>query len=563
MKESFRPIDVRMPRGGYSPSAAAAAVTESGLPEAMQRLAHGPFGHTALATGVLEGLVDAADLGLAAAAHLEGAVLAELSDPSRFEVVELGGAHRRLIAAFQVVVTADTAVRRIGERCPVPEVEGSLELDGLDQLLEGEAGAAALATRVMRLARRYLEVKSARLDPEAGAADVFAGTTLGAAFELLRRAIDIFARTGTLRPMVEALAARKLTVAGYPYQGFTRQAATETPAGLLPVWPRDIVGNDAYLEAGMRLARDVAGYDFALGKNPKKINPVLFALGVPGCGKTVTAHAVGNYFLTFCREREVPARFVVVRRTDWASSYQNASANNLVRIFREEVHGFHGVCGVYWPDIDTALASRASSDLRMEEKNNLGAVFGVFDGTLLPKDGKWFLICDANTMRMDEAAVSRIAQNPFTVEGPTTVEHFVTLMRDIMLRDVRTFVPSEDEAWQRIGADAVAKKLTGRAIDNIASNIRARIQDFEYPDDYFRAPTDERREMIARLSNGVDEEFIRGAMQDWVAFKDEAQRREEQERFDAEVDAVVRQLNAGRAAVERAALEAGDGEANR
>jgi hypothetical protein len=187
-------------------------------------------------------------------------------------------------------------------------------------------------------------------------------------------------------------------------------------------------------------------------------------------------------------------------------------------------------------------------------------VFGVFDGTLLPKDGKWFLICDANTMRMDEAAVSRIAQNPFTVEGPTSVDHFVTLMRDIMLRDVRGFVPAEDEVWQRIGAEAVDKALTGRAIDNICSNIRARIQDFEYPDHYFRAPGEERRKMIAELSNGVDERFIVKAMQDWVAFKDEAQRREEQERFDAEVETVVRQLNAGRAAVERAAQESGLGQ---
>ena len=44
-----------------------------------------------------------------------------------------------------------------------------------------------------------------------------------------------------------------------------------------------------------------------------------------------------------CRERDIPAKFQVIRRTDWASSYQNASAMNLVRIFREEVYGFEGV----------------------------------------------------------------------------------------------------------------------------------------------------------------------------------------------------------------------------
>jgi hypothetical protein len=187
------------------------------------------------------------------------------------------------------------------------------------------------------------------------------------------------------------------------------------------------------LQAGLKLARDVAAYDLEQRRSPKQLNPVLFGLGRPGCGKTITAHAIGNYFLEYCRERDIPARFKVIRRTDWASSYQNASAATLVKIFKEEVYGFDGVCGVYWPDIDTAFASRSSGDLRSEEKNNLGAVFGIFDGTLIPKDGKWFMICDANFMQMDEATRSRIAQNPFTVKGPTTSEDYVQLLREMLL----------------------------------------------------------------------------------------------------------------------------------
>jgi len=312
------------------------------------------------------------------------------------------------------------------------------------------------------------------------------------------------------------------------------------------------VGNQEYLQAGLRLARDVAGYDFDQRKNPKRLNPVLFGLGRPGCGKTVTAHAVGNYFLDYCRERAIPARFQVIRRTDWASSYQNASAANLVRIFKEEVYGFEGVCGVYWADIDTALASRSSTDLRMEEKQNLGAVFGIFDGTLLPKDGKWFLICDANTMHMDEAAVSRIAQNPFTVAGPTSVAHYVTLMRDVMLRDVRAFVPAQDDAWERLGRLCLDYDLSGRAVDAICGNIRSDVQDFEYPDAYFQADAEGRRQILDRLSNHLAEADIRQAIVDYHEFQREAAERAERERFETEVDSLVRQLNASRAAAERA-----------
>ncbi|MEM7354410.1 MAG: AAA family ATPase [Acidobacteriota bacterium] len=543
-------IDVTLPAGGFDRGAAVAAVEGSGLPELLGRLAPGPFGLTATATHMLEALADAADLGLAASAALRGILLAELSGAEGFQLPELAPGHERLLAAVQLVVAADDAVRRLGRLCPHPEVHGALEMDGLEELLN-ERDAARLARRQLAVARGYLELK-----PQPSGApsppDEYAGTTLSAALQLLAGAVRQFARSGSLVPLVKALAARRFRVAGFPYDGLAERAPAEESSGLLPVAPEDIVGNAQFLEAGLRLARDVAGYDVTSGSNPKTINPVLFGLGPPGCGKTVTAHAVGNYFMRYCREREVPARFVVVRRSDWASSYQNASAANLIRMFREEVYGFSGVCGVYWPDIDTALASRASPGLRIEEKQNLGAVFGVFDGTLLPRDGKWFMICDANTLHMDEAAVSRIAQSPCTVDGPTTPEHYVRLMRDLCLREVRACLPSGDEAWRRIGQAAATHGLSGRNVAAVCGNVRSHIQDFEYPDRYFQATGEERRRIVAELSRPVDEAFVLGELEAMVAFQAEAREREESARFEAEVDAVVRRLNASRAAVERA-----------
>jgi hypothetical protein len=557
MSRALTPIEINLPADGYSRGTAAEAVRGSRLPETIRQLAAGPFGHTSTGLAVLEALADATDVGLLAAAALEGRIEAEQTQPASFVVTELSPDQRRLVSAFQIVVTADRAEHRIAERCPAPRTEGSLALDGLGDLL-AEPDAEKLATRLLRITRGYLDAQRRHHDPSAGPADAFVGTTLLAALRLLREAVLAFAKIGVLRPMVEALAARTVRVAGVPYSGLTQVAAKEAPSGLLPLWPNEIVGNEEYLDAGMRLARDVAAYDFVAGRNPKKINPVLFGLGSPGCGKTVTAHAVGNYFLDYCRAREIRARFVVVRRTDWASSYQNASAANLIRIFREEVYGFDGVCGCYWPDIDTALASRSSTDLRMEEKQNLGAVFGIFDGTLVPRDGRWFLICDANTLHMDEAATSRIAQNPFTVEGPTTVAHYVTLLRDMKLGDLRRFLPDDQGAWDRIGKTARELDLSGRAIEAIANNVRTRIQDFEYPDRYFETVGRERQELLEELSNPVDEEFVLAAMTNWSDFQREAQRREEEALFENEVEAVVRRLNASRAAVERAARDEPD-----
>jgi hypothetical protein len=224
-----------------------------------------------------------------------------------------------------------------------------------------------------------------------------------------------------------------------------------------------------------------------------------------------------------------------------------------VRIFKEHVYGFEGVCGVYLPDIDTAFASRASGDLRMEEKNNLGAVFGIFDGTLIPKDGKWFMICDANFMQMDEATRSRIAQNPFTVEGPTTPEDFVKLLRDIALRDVARFVAPEDPRWLDVGRACVDGGLSGRNVESIANNVRAHVQDFEYPDEYFRADFERRRAIVEECSRRVSIDDVLQRIRSMGEFQVEAEQKAARDRFEREVEDMVRQLNAGRAAARRAA----------
>lgn len=562
------PIVVALAPGGrgFTPARAAAVVASSGLPTALGELVAGPFGLPSLAVASLEALCDAVDIGAEAARRLQGHLLEALAveQDTGLRLPALPPEHRELVGALAVVTAADLALRRLAALVELPAVEGALERDGLAELLRAADPPEPLLERVLTMARRYLALRRAGIEAEEGvrARAGAAVGTLAAFLVLLRRAVLGHAESGTLRPLVAALGRQGLTVVGHAYHGLAIRDAAMVGAGrgsgsgLLPVRPADVVGNDEYLRAGLRLARDVAGYDFGLRKNPKRINPVLFGLGRPGCGKTVTAHAIGNDFLDYCRARDVPARFIVVRRTDWASSYQNASALNLVRLFEEEVYGFEGVCGVYWPDIDTALASRSSSDLRIEEKQNLGAVFGIFDGTLLPRDGKWFLVCDANTLHMDEAAQSRIAQNPFTVAGPTTPAHFVRLMRELELREVARLLDVSEDGWARVGTRAVELGLSGRAAAAVCGNLLAYAQDFELPAEWFGADAAARERIWASMGNRIDEARVVAALERWAAFHAEAEARAEDERFEQEVDGLVRRLNAGRAAAERVSAAA-------
>lgn len=542
-------VKVTVPKEGFLPERAAKAVQDSGVVAHFSNHAVGDFGPLdARASHILELLRDAVDVSLATHHALTGLLHEQLAGGPSFRSVTLGESHRQLLGASVIVVMADVFGRELGTMLTLTEPEGQLDLDGLPELLAVPQSPELLAARWLKLAAAYLRIKApGPFEKEPGAE---LGAALHAFLQLGRRAVLMWIEQGATRPMIKALEALdEVSIAGFPYEGLrVRPVGKEATSGLLPIRPESIVGNDAYLEAGLRLARDVAGYDFELGRNPKKINPVLFGLGRPGCGKTVTAHAVGNAFLDFCKARDIPAKFVVVQRTDWASSYQNASALNLVKIFREEIYGFEGVCGVYWPDIDTAFASRESGQLRSEEKQNLGAVFGIFDGTLLPKDGKWFLLCDANTLHMDEATVSRIAQNPMTVEGPSTPAHYEKLIRGMMLADLEEFMELDEDAWARVGARCVALGLSGRNVEAICGNIRAHVQDFEYPDAYFTASASERAALIRTLSRRVKEEDVLRFVEEWASWKQEASERAEEERFEREVSTLVRRLNASKIA---------------
>ena len=345
--------------------------------------------------------------------------------------------------------------------------------------------------------------------------------------------------------------ATRLDVFDLRFDGFTAApiAAPNTGSDLLDVWPEDVVGNEEFLRAGMRLARDVAGFDLTTRTNPKRLNPVLFAMGDPGCGKTVTCHAIGNYFLSYCRERGVPARFVVITRTDWASSYQNASAHQLVEIFKNRVASFHGVVGVYWPDIDTAFAARSDGGLRSEEKNILGASFGIFDGTVLPKNGQWFMMCDANTLNMDAATLSRITQDPFHLRGPVTAEDFVVLMRDKKLGRHLDNLPISEARWLDLGRTCLEGGLSGRAVENITRRVITEIEDFEYPDDYFKASLEDRRATIRRLSHPVEAARLAEIIEHYRCFEREAEERTRRERFDERVHEIVFNMSAQAAAL--------------
>ncbi len=515
----------------------------AGVAELMRQLAPGPYGLTALHLQALAEVERAGAQVLETAkrlAHRMPAGVGAARDRSAefgvlfgmFAAGETGAARCAALTPDRVEVRAGFPASRI--RALLVEEEADLLWRLADDLAEFLSRHRDHPDPVRRLKEPRQVVNC-----------------VGAWLRLLSRGAREVARDAAYEPYRQVLEGLQVEVAGWAFHGFqgTPAAPPEEPGDLLPVSPEDIVGNQDYLQAGMRLARDVAGFDFVQGQNPKRINPVLFALGPPGCGKTVTAHAIGNNFLEFCRARGVPARFLVIRRTDWASSYQNASAQKLVEIFRQDVQAFSGVVGVYWPDIDTAFAARTDPGLRSEERNILGASFGVFDGTLIPRNGKWFLLCDANYLNMDEATLSRITQDPYRLSGPTTPEDFVNLMRDKKLKEWRELLPLSEEEWQDAGQRCVELGFSGRNVEALCRKISTEIEDVEPPEEFYRADFAQRRRILRDLSRPMPAARIREIMEAFARFEKESEAASMRQRFEERVQEIVFHLSAQKAAL--------------
>lgn len=531
---------------------ARAYIKELGFHSFLITCCTGPYGPTHLHLSLLETLETACAQIMEISKSLSHTILSErkaagfafaaATDP-------VDDAFCRLFAVFAAAETAAARASILAEENP--EIEGAFRQLWVARLRDHEP--KHIVRTIIGELSSFLDFhqvhpeKSKRIsEPKelAGCVTAF--------FQLLTNGIHAIATDVEYERHRVALESMHVDICGRRYTGFAfaaKSAENEEPGELLPIHYDDIVGNKDYIQAGLRLARDVAGFDFAAGMNPKKLNPVLFGQGSPGCGKTITAHAIGNFFLDYCRERNVPAKFIVIRRTDWASSYQNASANKLVEIFKEEVHAYPGVVGVYWPDIDTAFAARSSPGLRSEESNILGASFGIFDGTLIPKNGKWFLICDANYMHMDEATLSRISQDPYKILGPVDAADFVELMREKKLSEFVDLLPLSDEQWNEIGQMCVNFNFSGRNVDSICQKIQVEIQNVEPPDEYYTADFATRKRILRELAQPIGFERLKEMLEGYKNFEQVASAQVEEERFNQRVEEIVLNLSAQAAAM--------------
>lgn len=304
----------------------------------------------------------------------------------------------------------------------------------------------------------------------------------------------------------------------------------------------DIVGNDELKKEGLAAMENALSYDFEEGSNPVGEFPrVYLIVGEPGGGKTSTIKALIKKFLQVARENNIPAAYRVIKTTDFATAFQYETANNLEKIFKEEVFKGDKAYVVYMPDIDTIFSARKQANVNKEDIRTLGVFFDILDGTLTPGKGKGFyvILTDTNCIEaLDEAELSRLKQR-IVANGPQTAEDYAKLFR-IKLKDEfkEGFVKINDLEWKQIGEKSFKYHFSGRNVDSIAIQLAAEIKKFEKPEGWFKMRYAEKKEFMKKACKTVKASALLEKIESYSKFE----REQEEKTWQKEKEARTKEL---------------------
>lgn len=275
--------------------------------------------------------------------------------------------------------------------------------------------------------------------------------------------------------------------------------------------------SDGSLKLGTVLWNEMkllTGYDHERGSNIHNPASVVFTTGVPGAGKTFIAHAYMRSFVNLCKELSIPVWAMTHSTTDYASTYQNETANALNKL-GHDINNFPGIVLMYVADADNIFMSR-KADLNAEQKNTMNIYFKLFDGTLIPKNGKFLSIMDANYVEsIDDATKSRLFDRVAEVRRFEDYKDFAALAKLKVTRgkkDLLQLLDIKDKDWLDIGKSLLASPLSNREIDHVFTKIVS----YELPDKLLGAPFAEHEKYRMQELKKINADTIQKELKDYV-----------------------------------------------
>ncbi len=282
----------------------------------------------------------------------------------------------------------------------------------------------------------------------------------------------------------------------------------------------DVIGNEDYKTQVWQSLLRLAGYDFEHQDNPFSPPGVIFTYGAPGGGKTMTAHALIRSFAEeICAKQKIPFWAFTHSITDFGSKYQNETPQQLAAI-RDKVRDFPGLVVMYASDVDTIFTSRKSDNTSNEENKVSGVYFSFFDGSMIPRNGRFLAIMDANYVDgIDDATKSRVFDKIIELKRFQTAVEFAEYSRRYLSRGEQLGV--KDGEWQEIGKYLLDSPLSNREISNILKNLQG---DFNVTEEMLGKGREEKLAFRRDYLQGITKDTVIGRCGEFISTKMEIER---------------------------------------
>lgn len=302
----------------------------------------------------------------------------------------------------------------------------------------------------------------------------------------------------------------------------------------MPVSKEEVIGGQEFAEVLWDNLIKLGAYNHDKKKNPYSPANVIFTYGEPGCGKTFTAHAYIRAFSELCKEKGIPLLALTHSTTDYASEYQNKTANELAAL-ANRIREFPGPVVMYVADADNLFHSRKSAHITIEQQQTLSVYFKIFDGQLIPRTGKFLAIMDANYIdKIDDATKSRLFDEIVELKRFDKPEQFAELAKRSLTKGLESHLLSESE-WIEVGQYLLNCPLSNREIDHVIKKLR---RGFKVPEEMLGRPDEEHEQLRNKQLKSISKNLIVGNFDSYIQTRMqierasyEAKSREDFERF--------------------------------
>ena len=284
---------------------------------------------------------------------------------------------------------------------------------------------------------------------------------------------------------------------------------------LMNVRKADVIGNRDYMDKLGNNLNMLISFDPETGINPyeSEIASVIFSFSEPGGGKTIGAHASLQEAVYRCEELSLPIWVRSFNITDFATHFQNQTATNL-RSEIDQILKFPGAVAWYFADADVMLQSRKDPHITQEQKQTMGVIFSMFDGTLIPKTGKFLSIMDVNyTEGIDDATKSRICEEVIVIPRFSDPVDFAELAKMSLTKNGEDVVSIKENEWTRMGEYLLESGLSNREIVNVIKTSR---RNFILPDDMVGKSLDDHIKFRQQFLEGITAETVTSAFDDYI-----------------------------------------------